>query len=152
MMLYFKQRHMLRYQGSEICFRVHDLRSDFSDLYVEICDWRMKRSAYHAPFRGDWNLNITLSEMVDEFGLNVLRLLRMCDVWLLERGFHDGRQKFGESVAPYRHDHMKLIDAWSISSETKPRSALVETVVTELIPYPEFALLDYPTVHHRHSR
>jgi hypothetical protein len=152
MIAYFTQRRMERYQHREIRSRIHALRSDYVAIIVRLWDWRMERSPRHPPRAGDWNLDITLSEMIDEFGLNASRLVRMCDIWFLQRGFDDGRQKFGMSVGLYLRDRTKLIDAWSISSESKPRSALVEAVVTELLPYPEFASLDHHTAYHRKSK
>ena len=150
--LYFQRRRLLQYQTREIRSRLHSLRSDFVDLHVRLWDWRQERSAYHPPYQGDWERDMTLSELVDEFGLNALRLVKLCDVWFQERGLEDGRRKFAASVAPYRQDQLKLMDPWGNSSDTKPRSALLETIVTELIPYQEFAQLDHPTVHHRQSR
>jgi hypothetical protein len=151
MITYFAQRRMERYQHREIRSRIHELRSDYVDVIVRLWDWRMKRIPQHPPRPGDWNLDITLSEMVDEFGLNATRLVRMCDIWFLQRGFDDERQKFRISVGLYLRDRTKLIDGWSINSETKPRSALLETIVTELIPYPEFAFLDHQAAYHRLS-
>ena len=92
MILYFQQRRLLRYQSREIRSRIHGLRFNYIDLYIKLWDWRQERSAYHPPFQGDWERDITLSELVDEFGLNTLRLVMLCDVWFQERGLEDGRR------------------------------------------------------------
>jgi hypothetical protein len=78
----------VRYQRRVIRRRIHALRSFNVELHGQLWDRRMGRSLDHPPCPGEWKVDITLSEMVAEFGLLAIRLMMICDVRVVESGFH----------------------------------------------------------------